>query len=313
MRCVPTLLLLAFVALGCTPNGTLRLYGYDDDDSGGGPAADDDDVAPDDDDVAPDDDDVADDDDDVAPDDDDVADDDDATPPEVCDNGPSGSTAEASALAAAMGVGGIELISVVGSAAPTMMAVRSGLGLICPIVGPEMALLSTGDVTNIELLQDYDYPGNGEDASAGDLAELTLLLNVPPEAQSMRFHFLFLSREYPEWVGSAYNDGFQVEVNGSAYSGPAGLDSVGDWITVNSPEILSQTGGPGFLAGSGFDEDGSTGWLRAAVPVAGGETVTVRFWIYDVADGVWDSAVLLDGIQFMADSVAEPTLEQVWP
>jgi len=135
---------------------------------------------------------------------------------------------------------------------------------------------------------------------------------VPPEASSLRFHFLFLSREYPEWVNSAYNDGFEVQVEGPAYSGPVALDGEGSVITVNSPEFLAGPP-PDYLLGSGFDKDGSTGWLRAAVPVVGSEELTLRFSIYDVADGVWDSAVLLDGLQFHAEQLDGPTLEQVWP
>ncbi len=313
MRLV-SILLLALLAAGCTPNGTLTLFdSFGDDDDSAGSAADDDDVAPDDDDIAPDDDDIAPDDDDIAPDDDDIAPDDDDVVPSDCDNGPAGETASAAALASALDIGTTELVSVVGSTQAEMMAVRTGLGGLCPIIGPDVALLSTGQVSNIEAAQDFDYPGTGPDGAAGDLAELTLLLAVPPEASSMRFHFLFLTREYPEWVGGPYNDAFEAEVDGPAYAGPVARDSLGEPFSVNSPEVVPEVGVPNWLTGSGFDKDGATPWLRAAVPVAGGETLTLRFWIYDSADGIFDSAVLLDGVQFFAEGIDAPTVTQVWP
>ncbi|MDC0715955.1 choice-of-anchor L domain-containing protein [Nannocystis bainbridge] len=64
---------------------------------------------------------------------------------------------------------------------------------------------------------------------------------------------------------------------------------------------LSQAG----LAGTGFDileggcgnnntTGGGTGWLKMAGNVNGGEVMEIRFAIWDTADGVYDSLVLLD-------------------
>jgi hypothetical protein len=39
---------------------------------------------------------------------------------------------------------------------------------------------------------------------------------------------------------------------------------------------------------------GGTGWLKMAGNVKGGETMEIRFAIWDTGDGVWDSLVLLD-------------------
>jgi hypothetical protein len=60
------------------------------------------------------------------------------------------------------------------------------------------------------------------------------------------------------------------------------------------------------LAGTGFQvtndagcganntTGGGTGWLKMAGNVKGGETMEIRFAIWDTGDGVWDSLVLLD-------------------
>ncbi len=43
---------------------------------------------------------------------------------------------------------------------------------------------------------------------------------------------------------------------------------------------------------------GGTGWLKMAGNVKGGETMEIRFTIWDTGDGVWDSLVLLDDWQW---------------
>jgi hypothetical protein len=108
-----------------------------------------------------------------------------------------------------------------------------------------------------------------------------------------------LSREYPEWVGSAYNDTFEVHLTSDAWSGQIVFDSFGSPMTVNNAFFTVVA--PASLAGTGFDADGGTGWLTVVAPCVGGETIHLSFEIYDVADGVWDSAVLLDGFEFSAD------------
>jgi len=55
---------------------------------------------------------------------------------------------------------------------------------------------------------------------------------------------------------------------------------------------------PSQLVGTGFDQDGATGWVTTIAPCTGGETMSLTFEIYDVADGVWDSAVMIDNLQF---------------
>lgn len=69
----------------------------------------------------------------------------------------------------------------------------------------------------------------------------------------------------------------------------------------NYAGCLSQNG----LTGTGFDvvdvgcgtnntTGGGTNWLKMAGNVKGGETMEIRFAIWDTADGYWDSLVLLD-------------------
>ena len=193
-----------------------------------------------------------------------------------------------------------------GSAA-TMYDVRSSLGVISPYNAPTFAVLSTGNVNNIEALEDYDYPGSGPDTSAGDRAAFSFDIEVPATANSFSFNFYFLSREYPEWVGSAYNDTFEVHLDSNAYQGQIVFDAFGNPVTVNN--ALFSVVNPAQLTGTGFDADGGTGWVVTIAPCEAGETMHIEFEIYDVADGVWDSAVLIDNFQF---SEEEPPEDGPW-
>jgi hypothetical protein len=65
-----------------------------------------------------------------------------------------------------------------------MFDVRATLGVISSWNAPTMGLLSTGNVNNIEALEDYDYPGSGPDSSAGDYVTLGVDLDVPSFANS---------------------------------------------------------------------------------------------------------------------------------
>jgi len=181
----------------------------------------------------------------------------------------------------------------------TMFDVRSSLGPFSAQNAPTTALLSTGNVDNITSLQDYDYPGSGVDTSAGDHATLQFDIQVPQYANSFSFNFNFLSREYPEWVGQAYNDTFEVWLDSQSYQGQIVFDAFGNPVTVNN--ALFAVTNPADLVGTGFDQDGATGWVTTIAPCTGGETMTVSFEIYDVADGVWDSAVMIDNFQFAED------------
>ncbi len=178
----------------------------------------------------------------------------------------------------------------------TMFDVRSSLGPFSAQNAPTAALLSTGNVDNITQLQDFDYPGTGGDTSAGDHVTFGFDIAVPQYANSFSFNFNFFSREYPEWVGSAYNDTFEVWLQSQSYQGQIVFDAFGNPVTVNN--ALFSVTDPSLLVGTGFDQDGATGWVTTIAPCTGGETMNITFEIYDVADGVWDSAVMIDNLQF---------------
>ena len=85
-------------------------------------------------------------------------------------------------------------------------AVQSNLGVIYPTDGSDFAQLYTGAVGA--------PPESGTDLGAygesGDRVTFTVQLNVPSTANSALFDFYFLSAEYPEFVGTQYNDKFEA-------------------------------------------------------------------------------------------------------
>jgi len=140
---------------------------------------------------------------------------------------------------------------------------------------------------------------------ATDIVRMELELNVPENANTVSFDFKFFSEEFPEFVGSEFNDGFVVEVgestfdvNGNNLSAPDNVvfDENGRPITINT------TGNLGMM-GTGDDPDvtydGSTDVLTTRVPVpSGASTVTLVFSIFDVGDEFYDSAVFVDNVRF---------------
>ena len=62
--------------------------------------------------------------------------------------------------------------------------------------------------------------------------------------------------------------------------------------------------GTGFSCASAQDQDtanngSSTGWLTTEWPIEPGEVFEITFHVHDTGDGIYDSAVLLDGLRFV--------------
>jgi hypothetical protein len=70
------------------------------------------------------------------------------------------------------------------------------------------------------------------------------------------------------------------------------------------------------LDGTGFDIDdgmgngrrigGGTGWLTTTAPITPGETATLRFIIFDTADRLFDSTVIIDNFLWQINAASKP-------
>ncbi|MFJ7218886.1 choice-of-anchor L domain-containing protein [Amycolatopsis sp. NPDC098790] len=125
----------------------------------------------------------------------------------------------------------------------------------------------------------------------------TYQVKVVPTGTTLHVRYVFASEEYPEFVGSAYNDVMAVWVNGTncatvpGTNDPVSVNTVND--KTNSTYYVDNSTG---AAGYSTSMDGLTTPLTCSVPVTPGQPVTVRISVADSSDGVLDSAVaLVDG------------------
>jgi hypothetical protein len=136
-----------------------------------------------------------------------------------------------------------------------------------------------------------------------DLHQVVLDLEAPAEARSFSFDFNYFSAEYPEYVQASFNDTFYAILEASSTNqGQAtniSFDPNKQSIEVDNNYFENEFH-PIPNTGTGFDNDGSTGWLRTSWPVRGGEQFTLTFSIHDEGDAIYDSVVLLDNFRFHA-------------
>lgn len=135
----------------------------------------------------------------------------------------------------------------------------------------------------------------GAKGVAGDTGTVNFSLNVPVSSldQKFKFDFVFLSEEYPEYVGSKFNDIFTASVNGQNIA----KDQFGNVISVNNAFFSGES-----AAGTFFD--GRTSKLTASYTVpAGTAKLDIQLEIGDVGDGIYDSAVFIDNVRFETSQV----------
>jgi len=186
-----------------------------------------------------------------------------------------------------------------------------------PSDGGTFAILSTGDATRADdtpqsvFASASDGGGNVRGDSDYDVSILRLGLNVPSGANCLQIDFQFLSEEFPEFKGSAYNDAFIAELDpnpddvvtsddpwttsGSTITAPDNFafDEDGNEISVNSLGETRVTEGQA----TGTVYDGATAPLVASVGITEPGTHTLHLSLFDQGDSVFDSAVFLDGLR----------------
>ncbi|NJC96819.1 MAG: S-layer homology domain-containing protein [Anaerolineae bacterium] len=190
-------------------------------------------------------------------------------------------------LAVAMGINPSEIVSAsLNGSDPAGVGIgTSPLGGFFPREGSTFAILSTG------LAQSADTPNDSNslshvldglnNASGYDMTQLALTLKVPSNINCANFDFIFYSEEFPEFVGSIYNDTFTAEIPQNI-----ALDSNGNIISINTVY--------GVTSVTGTTYDGGTTLLRAHAPVTPGGTLNIVFTIQDLGDSIYDSTVFLD-------------------
>jgi hypothetical protein len=180
----------------------------------------------------------------------------------------------------------------------------------------------------------------GDPLPANDLVQLRIQLQVPLNAEGIRFDFIYLSAEYPEWVCTEFNDTFYAIEQSTALNNgnPINIsfDSNGMEITVNNNFFENPNNWTQSLVGTGYDVadpgdtcwgdpvlypgcnmpnpcpppnntiGSGTGWLRTTSPVTPGEVMTLTFSIHDEGDHIYDSCVLVDNFHWVTFPVSGP-------
>ncbi len=122
-------------------------------------------------------------------------------------------------------------------------------------------------------------------------------VTVVPKNSTLHVRYVFASEEYPQFVGSQYNDVMAVYVDGKncafvpGTSEPVSVNTI-NYKTNSQYFVDNTTGANGYHTAM----NGLTVPLTCSVPVTPGQAVTVRVAVADTSDGVYDSAIaLVDG------------------
>ncbi len=170
--------------------------------------------------------------------------------------------------------------------------------------GEAQAFTSVGPQSNIRSNMTTPNSGPRNDPQFVDLAGANTfdasILEVdfiPDEdVNFITMEFVFSSDEYPEYVGSVYNDMFAVWIDGEVVPLSAGNGQI-------SISNINESGGQNLFNINTADQfntemDGFTISLSVVIPVTPDEVNTLRIGITDVGDAAYDSNVLI-----AADSV----------
>lgn len=124
----------------------------------------------------------------------------------------------------------------------------------------------------------------------GSVNESTSILSqkVSPtnDKHILKFNYNVVSEEPMEWVGTIFDDKFEIVINGSATL----LESV-------NTSAWSALGGDYFYGGDSTTYH--TGWKEYTIDLSShiGNCVEVQFKTYDQGDSIYDTAALLDSIR----------------
>lgn len=154
-------------------------------------------------------------------------------------------------------------------------------------------------------------------SGAFDYSEVRISMVVPQDVDTLELSYAYLSWEYPDFYGWAFNDAFVVWLESSSWTGNIAYDGAGKPMTIensfftykdapNSIDCPVSCTAPQ-LAGTGLEGHGGTPWLTTRVGVTPGETIVLVFAIFDVDDQIVDSAALIDDVHFSCAGAGAPT------
>jgi hypothetical protein len=187
-------------------------------------------------------------------------------------------------------------------------------------------LLSSGDVRITDTPNDGESEGEGltgadpTDPQPGtdnggafgntdnDVTILRIGVNVPAGADCLSLDYRFLSDEFPEFVGTEYNDAFIAQVDRVDWTTQEStIVKPGDFATNTGGEPVSVNGvGPVAVSeaeAAGTTFDAATGRVNTKTAITPGPH-SIYLSIFDQGDEIYDSVIMLDRLAFIAEGAA---------
>ena len=169
---------------------------------------------------------------------------------------------------------------------------------IQPPEGDVFALLSTGPGDQFATNGDVDSNGSADYDGASLSTSFTVTADQVP--LNLNFQWAFLSSEVPPPIAAGSDDFFMVQLNGqiildgSVNGAPRiPLSPYPDTEALNGTPYQVQNAGA--TNGSYFD-DGRTAFQGFSKTITEPGNYTLRFWVFDQADTIRDSGLLIDNL-----------------
>jgi hypothetical protein len=180
-------------------------------------------------------------------------------------------------------------------------------------------LLSTGNVNNFlygspmgftSFTQQFTDPDISLISSALYTQDLCKLeFDCMPQGDTLLFNFAFGSEEYPNFVGTNFNDAFAIFMSGPGINGLQNVAQLpnGDFVSINN--VNTGVNSSYFIDNSqpsttGLTYGGFTQNLQVFALSTPGSTYHFKVMITDVSDGILDSGVLLEAFSFRSPTSA---------
>lgn len=215
------------------------------------------------------------------------------------------------------------------SAGTRQGTVVSSLGTMLPTDGSTFVLLSTGIAGAVPATTNTAHPGDESGTYFGvrkpilpgelfDETQLFLQLQVPQFMHYLYYDIQFFTAEYPDYIGSIYNDKLTITVNSPSQGISTHIIDVngGDFV-LDSHDIpgtgfdlfaVSQwTGEPTDpsnidwvtrIPGIPGADAGSTALVSREHAVSPSEIITLTINIKDGGDNIFDSTAFIDNVMF---------------
>jgi len=200
--------------------------------------------------------------------------------------------------------------------------VLSSRGNLIPTDGSTFALFSTGRADLLYATSSGLCPGSergnwflgGQYGTPRDEANLELHLRVPQYMHYLYYDVQFFTVEYPDYVGTQYNDQLTITVNSPSKGVSSYIINVngGDFVLNARDTALLGTGYNLFAqdnAPSGVDwlqstpnsngaDAGASALIGREHPVSPGEIITLIIDLKDEGDNQFDSMAFFDNLRF---------------